>query len=72
MTITTDINAITLTPNAIAIGQAAAVNLPSLLTQLLVHVGEKQRLIKEIQKVHPSTGPDAANYAALNAILAKL
>jgi|GEM_PF-4914678 len=72
MTITTDITSITLTPNAIAAGQAAAVNLPALLTQLLVHVGEKQRLIKEIQKVHPSTGGEAANYAALSAILAKL
>jgi hypothetical protein len=42
------------------------------MAELQVHIGEKQRLLKEILRLYPSTGLDAANYAALNAILAKL
>jgi hypothetical protein len=72
MTITTDIAAITLTANAKAASLAAGANSPTLMAQLLVHVGEKQRLLKQILAFRPSTGGDAANWTAINAILAKL
>jgi hypothetical protein len=71
-TITQDVTAITLTASAKAASLAAGADLPTLMAQLLVHVGEKQRLLKQILAFHPSTGGDAANWAAINAILAKL
>ena len=71
-TITADINAITLTANAKAASLAAGADLPTLMSQLQIHLGEKQRLLKQILAFHPSTGGDAANWAAINAILAKL
>jgi len=71
-TITQDVNAITLTANAKAAGLAAGADLPALMAQLQVHIGEKQRLLKQILAFHPSSGGDAANWAAINAILAKL
>jgi hypothetical protein len=71
-TITQDINSIILTPTAIAKAQAAGADLPALMTQLQLHITEKQRLIKEIIRMHPVGGGDVANLASLNAILAKL
>jgi hypothetical protein len=71
-TLTQDVSAIVLTPTAIAKAQAAGADLPVLMTQLLTHTAEKQRLIKEIIRLHPVGGGDATNAAALNAILAKL
>jgi hypothetical protein len=71
-TLTQDVAAIVLTPTAIANGQAGGAQLPALMAQLQIHIGEKQRLLKEIIRLHPSGGGDAANLAALNAILAKL
>lgn len=71
-TLTQDVTSILLTPAAIAQAQAGGANLPALMTQLQLHVTEKQKLIKEIIRLHPGGGGDAANLAALNAILAKL
>jgi hypothetical protein len=71
-TLTQDVQAIVLTPPAVAKAQAAGADLPVLMTQLQTHIAEKQRLIKEIIRLHPVTGGDAANLTALNAILAKL
>ena len=37
-----------------------------------LHVTELQTVLKQIVALHPSGGGDAANYAALNAVLAEL
>jgi hypothetical protein len=64
--------AITLTANAKTVGQANAVMLGSLQTQLDQHLAEAAVLLKQIISIHPSTGGDAANYASLVAILAAI
>jgi hypothetical protein len=61
-----------LTASAKAASSAAGADLPTLMSQLLVHAGEKQILLKQILAFHPSPGGDAANWAAINAILVKL
>jgi hypothetical protein len=42
------------------------------VTTAQLHVTELQALLKQIVALHPSSGGDAANYAALNAVLAEL
>lgn len=71
-TLTQDVQAIMLTPTALAKAQAAGADLPGLMVHLQTHIAEKQRLLKEIIRLHPVTGGDAVNLASLNAILAKL
>jgi hypothetical protein len=64
--------AITLTTTAKAAGQAAGVSLAVLQTQLDQHLAEAAILLKQIIAIHPSSGGDATNYAALQAILTTL
>jgi hypothetical protein len=61
--------AITLTATAKAAGQNAAVALKDLQTQLDQRLAEDAVLLRQILAIHPSTGGDAANYTALQAIL---
>jgi len=71
-TLTQDITSIILTPAAVAKAQAGGADLSALMTQLQLRVIEKQQLLKEIIRLHPSGGGDAANLTALNSILSKL
>jgi hypothetical protein len=68
----TDLGAITLTATAKAAASIRGVDVNSLLTLAKSHSIELSTLLKAIVSVHPSTGPDAANYASLNAIIAEL
>jgi len=46
--------------------------LATLVGTAQLHVIELQTVLKQIVALHPSGGGDAANYAALNAVLAEL
>lgn len=72
MTVLTDLKAISLTASAKAAVSAKGADLPALVTQAQLHVIELQTILKQIVAVHPSGGVDAANYAALNAVIAEL
>ena len=72
MTAHTDLAAITPTANAKGVAQAAGVNLPQLMALADTHINELRILLKQIIALHPSSGGDAANYAALQAVLAEL
>jgi hypothetical protein len=61
--------AVTLTATAKSAGQNAGVTLSNLQTQLDEHLAETAVLLRQILAIHPSGGPDAANYTALTAIL---
>jgi hypothetical protein len=71
-TVKSDAAAITPTANAKAVVQTKAQDLTSLMLLLQQAAIEMQILVKEIIKVHPTGGGDAANLTALNAILAEL
>jgi hypothetical protein len=68
----TDLSAITLTATAKAAGSVRGVDIVGLMTLAKSHAIELTSLLKSIQSVHPSTGPDAANYASLTAIIGEL
>jgi hypothetical protein len=72
MTTKTDIAAITPTANARAVAQAKGYNLDNLLQQMQLQALELQLTVKEVLKIHPTGGGDAANVTALNAILTAL
>ena len=72
MTALADLRAVSLTANAKGVVAVKGVDLQSLVTQAQFHVIELQTVLKQIVALHPSTGGDAANYAALNAVLAEL
>ena len=72
MTVMTDLNAIALTSTAKASVSAKGADIGGLVTQAKRAAGELQVLLKQIVAHHPSTGPDAANWASLNAIVAEL
>jgi hypothetical protein len=46
--------------------------LQSLVAMAQQHITELEIVLKQIIAIHPSTGGDAANYSALNAVLAEL
>jgi hypothetical protein len=71
-TVKTDVAAISPTANAKAVAASRGVDLSGLMTLLQTHAVEMQILIKEIIKIHPSGGGDAANLTALNSILSEL
>jgi hypothetical protein len=71
-TVKTDVAAITPTANAKAVAQAKGQDISSLMPLLQTQAIEMQILVKEIIKVHPTGGGDAANLTALNAILSEL
>jgi hypothetical protein len=72
MTAFTDLSAISLTANAKAVGSASGVDLVGLITQTKLDIIELQNRLKQIVKIHPTGGGDAANYAALNSVIAEL
>jgi hypothetical protein len=72
MTAFTDLTAISLTATAKAAASAKGEDLSALVTLAETHITELSALLKQIVAIHPSTGGDATNYAALNAILGEL
>ena len=72
MTVLAELNAIALTANAKAIGQTKACNMDSLMGQARLVTADLQKIVKQVIAHHPSGGGDAANLAALNAVLAQL
>jgi hypothetical protein len=72
MTVLAELNAITLTANAKAVGQSKACNMDSLMVQAKLTAAELQKIVKQVIAHHPVGGGDAANLAALNAVLAQL
>jgi hypothetical protein len=72
MTVMTELNAISLTGTASAAAQARGVNLAGIVALAKTHVIELQRSLANVVAYHPSAGGDAANYAALNTIIAEL
>jgi len=72
MTVKSEASAFTPTANARAVAQARGVDIAVLMQLLQQQAIEMQALLKEIIKVHPVGGCDAANLTALNAILTEL
>jgi hypothetical protein len=72
LTVLADLTAIGLTANAKAVGQTKGADLPQLVSTAKLHVIELQALLKQIIAFHPSSGGDASNYTALNAVLTQL
>jgi hypothetical protein len=72
MTVMTDLNAIALTATAKSAVSAKGADIGNLVANAKTHVIELQFVLKQIVAHHPSSGPDAANYAALQTIIAEL
>lgn len=72
MTVLTDLKAISLTTTAKNAVSAKGADIGVLVTTAQQHVVDLQILMKQIITHHPSGGGDAANYAALGAVLAQL
>jgi hypothetical protein len=72
MTALTDLNAISLTATAKAAASARGLDIGAIVALAKTHVIELSRLLTVIQSVHPSSGGDAANYAALGTIIGEL
>jgi hypothetical protein len=72
MTALADLKAITLTATAKAAVSAKGADLAALVTLAQRQVIELEITLKQIVALHPSSGPDASNYTALNAVLAEL
>src|SRR5229473_6508343 len=72
MTVLTDLKAISLTANAKGVVSAKGADLSTLVGTGQLHVIELQTVLKQIVALHPASGGDATNYAALNAVLAQL
>ena len=72
MTVLADLKAIALTASAKASVSAKGADLGVLVQTAELHVIELQTVLKQIIAVHPTSGGDAANYAALGSVLAQL
>ncbi|WP_316205436.1 hypothetical protein [Bradyrhizobium sp. SZCCHNS3004] len=72
MTVLTDLKALSLSQNAKNVVAAKGANLDGLISLAQQHTIELQAVLKQIIAHHPSGGGDAANYAALSAVLAQL
>jgi hypothetical protein len=72
MTVHTDLAAITPTANAKNVVSAKGADLTSLVNEVHQHIYELQAVLKQIINMHPTGGGDAANSAALSAVLAQL
>jgi hypothetical protein len=72
MTVLANTKSITPTAKAKSVVQTHGAQLGDLLTLFQQHASEVQILLKLIIALHPSTGGDAANYAALSSLLAEL
>ena len=72
MTVKADLLAISVTPIAQAAAMKAGVNLNALVVHAEARANELSILLKQIAAFHPSTGGDAANFTALQAVIAEL
>jgi hypothetical protein len=72
MTVRTDLLAVTPTANAKNVVQVSGENLPQLMALADQHITDLKILLKQVIALHPSTGGDAANYTALQSLLAEL
>jgi hypothetical protein len=72
MTALTDLTAISLTATAKAAASAKGEDLSALVALAKSHITELTTLLKAIVAIHPSSGADATNYAALNTIIGEL
>jgi hypothetical protein len=72
MTALTDLSAISLTSTAKAAALKKGVDLAGLVTLAKEHVMELQRVLNSVISLHPTTGADATNFAALQAVVAEL
>jgi hypothetical protein len=73
MTVLTDLKVISLTANAKGVVSAKGVDLQTLIGTVQLHVTELQAaVLKQTVALQPSSGGDAAKYAALNAVLVEL
>jgi hypothetical protein len=72
MTATADIKAITVSATAKTAASRLGSDAAGLQTQLTMRLAEAQAILKQLIAVYPSGGGDAANYAALQAVLAEL
>jgi hypothetical protein len=72
MTALTDLSAISLTATAKAAALKKGVDLAGLVTLAKEHVIECQRVLNSVIALHPSSGGDSTNFAALQAIVAEL
>jgi hypothetical protein len=67
-----DLSAITLTASAKAAAATHGVHLDDLMALAKTRATEFTALLKQIVSVHPTTGGDAANAAALTSIINEL
>jgi len=72
MTALAELKAIVPTATAKAAVSITGADVSTLLQQVQLKAGELKILLKQLIAVHPSSGGDAANLAALNAVLAEL
>jgi glycine/D-amino acid oxidase-like deaminating enzyme len=72
MTTKTEVAAIVPTANAKAVVSARGADISGLMGLLGQHAIEMMALTKQIIALHPTGGADAANLAALQAVLAEL
>jgi hypothetical protein len=72
MTCLADLSAISLTSTAKAAALKKGADLPTLITSAKEHTVELVRVLTNIIALHPSSGGDATNYAALQAVVAEL
>jgi hypothetical protein len=71
-TVITDLNAISLTNTAKAAASAKGIDITSIVALAKSHAIELKALLTQILAYHPSTGGDASNYTALQAIIGEL
>jgi hypothetical protein len=72
MTCLTELSAIALTPTAKAASSAKGVDLIAMIALAKTHAIDLATTLRSIVSVHPSTGPDASNCTALQAIVTEL
>jgi hypothetical protein len=72
MTALAELNAITLTANAKTVVSAKAVDIAALTALVKQHVSELKVVLAQLISLHPTGGGDAANLAALSAVLAEI
>jgi glycine/D-amino acid oxidase-like deaminating enzyme len=72
MTALSDIKAISPTANAKAVVTAKGADINALMAMAQQHAGDLKVVVAQIVALHPTGGGDAANFAALQAVLAEL
>jgi hypothetical protein len=72
MTVMADLNAVSLTASSKAACAAKGIDIGALVSLAKVHCSELNVVLKQIVSSHPTSGGDAANSAALTAVIAEL